>query len=413
MSHTTKQRRRGSSATRTTGLLKAGSLAAVTALALAACGGGGGGGAAEGDGPIPIGVIADLSGATGDVGTPYNQGMLAYVDWINSAGGVEGREIQAISNDYAYEIPQAEELYRRYLNEDVVAVQGWGTGDTEALRTRVANDELPFISGSFSEELADPAESPYNFLIAPTYSDQMRVALNYIEEEGGAGSEVAVLHHDSPFGASPVADGQEWVDSGEVDLGYQSYAMPTGTSNFVGILSQAQSQGAEYIVIQNVASPASQVAHDIAAQNLDMKIVCLNWCANDLFITGAGDAGEGSVLVQPFAPVSADKPGHADMRAYLEEQGEDPDSKGSAWVQGWLAMHIMVEGIRHTLEQGNDLTGPNIRESLETMGPIDTGGVIGAGIVEFSPETHAGIHSSGVYEVQDGQMVEIAEGAEP
>lgn len=410
MSHTTKQRRRAFPATRTTGLLKAGSLAAVTALALAACGGGD---AAEGDGPIPIGIIADLSGATGDVGTPYNQGMLAYVDWINGAGGVEGREIQAISNDYAYEIPQAEELYRRYLNEDVVAVQGWGTGDTEALRTRVANDELPFISGSFSEELADPAESPYNFLIAPTYSDQMRVALNHIAEETDAGAEVAILHHDSPFGTSIIEDAHEWVDSGQVDLNIQTYAMPAGTSNYVGILSQVQSQGAEHILIHNVASPASQVAHDIEAQNLDMKIVCLNWCANDLFITGAGDAGEGSILVQPFAPVSTDRPGHADIRAYLEEQGEDPDSKGSAWVQGWFAMHIMVEGIRHTLEQGNDLTGPSIRESLETMGPIDTGGVIGAGTVEFSPETHAGIHSSGVYEVQDGQMVEIAEGAEP
>ena len=91
-------------------------LAAVAAMTLAACGGGGAA-SADSDEPIPIGVIADLSGATGDVGTPYNEGMLAYVEHVNANGGIEGREIEAISNDYAYEVPQAEELYRRYVSD--------------------------------------------------------------------------------------------------------------------------------------------------------------------------------------------------------------------------------------------------------------------------------------------------------
>ncbi len=93
-------------------------LAAATSLSLAACapGGGGGGGGDEG-GPITIGIIADLTGATGDVGTPYHEGMMGYVDWINSEGGIEGREIDAIANDYAYDVPTAERLYKQYINE--------------------------------------------------------------------------------------------------------------------------------------------------------------------------------------------------------------------------------------------------------------------------------------------------------
>src|SRR5690606_5527588 len=88
------------------------SLAAL-ALGLSACGsdgedGGGGGGGEASDEPIKVGMIADLTGATGDVGAPYNEGMLAYVDWRNANGGVADREIEAISNDYAYEVPQAE-----------------------------------------------------------------------------------------------------------------------------------------------------------------------------------------------------------------------------------------------------------------------------------------------------------------
>ena len=94
-----------------------------------------------------------------------------------------------------------------------MAIQGWGTGDTEALRSKVKDDELPFMSASYAEVLTDPKQSPYNFVVAPTYSDQMRVALDYIAAQDPA-AQVAVLHHDSPFGTAPLADGRE-VDQGQ------------------------------------------------------------------------------------------------------------------------------------------------------------------------------------------------------
>jgi len=388
-------------------------LAAASALVLSACGGDGGGDA-DSDEPIKVGLIADLTGATGDVGTPYNQGMLAYIDWRNAEGGIEGRQIEPLSNDYAYEVPQAESLYKQYVNDGVVAVQGWGTGDTEALSGAVANDELPFMSGSFAEPLTDPEEAPYNFVVAPTYSDQMRVALNWINEDSGGSGEVAVFHHDSPFGEAPVADGQAWVEEKAYDLGYQAYAMPGGQANYVGLLSQAQSQGAKYIVIQNVASPAALVAKDIAAQNLDIKIICLNWCGNELFIDSAGaEAAEGHILIQPFAPMSAEKEGHDVINEYLEEKGTDPATIGASWVQGWYVMHVMAEGMAQTISDGEELTGPNLRAALETMGGVDTGGVVGDGTVEFSEESHRGSTSTGIYQAQDGKMVELEAGATP
>lgn len=89
---------------------KIAALCGVTALALTACGGPSST-TSSGDGPINIGVIADLTGATGDVGTPYNKGMLGYIDWRNDSGGIEGRQIKADSNDYAYEVPKSEQLY--------------------------------------------------------------------------------------------------------------------------------------------------------------------------------------------------------------------------------------------------------------------------------------------------------------
>ncbi len=389
-------------------------MAAASGLVLSACGGSGDGDSADSDEPIKIGIIADLTGATGDVGAPYNEGMKAYIDWRNSDGGIEGRKIEALSNDYAYEVPKAEQLYKQYVNDEVVAIQGWGTGDTEALSGSVAKDELPFMSGSFAEPLTDPKDAPYNFVVAPTYSDQMRIALNWIDEDGGGKSEVAVFHNDSPFGTAPVKDGKEWIKEKDYDLGYKAYAMPSGSQNYVGLLSQAKSQGAKYIVIQNVASPAALVAKDIAAQKLDMKIVCLNWCGNELFIDGAGDkAAEGHVLVQPFAPITAEKEGHKVMAEYAKEKGIDEADMGVSWVQGWTVMDVMASGFEDALKEGKDLSGVSLRESLESMDAVDTGGIIGDGTVEFSAESHRGSTSAGIYEAKDGKMVEIEAGVKP
>ena len=383
--------------------------AASVLVGLTACGGGaastGGGGDTA---PIKIGVIADLTGATGDVGKPYNEGLLGYIDWINSKGGIKGRKLEAMSNDYAYQVPKAEELYKKYVADGAVVIQGWGTGDSEALRTKVASDKLPFMSASYAEVLTDPKQSAYNFVVAPTYSDQMRVALNWIAKDAGGKAEVAVFHNDSPFGTAPVADGQKWITEKGLQLGYKPYPMPK-TPNFVGLLSQAQAQGAKYIVIQNVSSPAAQVAKDIKAQNLNMKIVCLNWCADELMIKTAGaDVAEGHIMIQPFAPGSAAKPGHKDIEDYLKSKGSSLDAKGLHYVQGWYTMAAMAKGIEKALAGGEKLTGESIKKALETMDAIDTGGVVGTGTVKFSADSHRGSTGSGIYQVTGGKITEIA-----
>jgi branched-chain amino acid transport system substrate-binding protein len=383
---------------------------AVLAL-VAGCGGPGGDtGAGQEGKEIVLGVIADLTGATADVGKPYNEGMLAYVDKINAAGGIKGSRIRALSEDYAYRVPTAEEKYRKYVSEQAVAIQGWGTGDSEALRSKVKDDELPFMSASYAEVLTDPTQSPYNFVVAPTYSDQMRVALDYIAAQDPA-AQVAVFHNDSPFGTAPLADGQKWLKDKGYQLGFKAYPMKTGATDQIGLLQQAKAQGAKYIVIQNVSSPAAVVARDIAAQKLDMRIICLNWCADELFVKTAGAAAEGHLMVQPFAPPSAGKPGHQEVRQYCQSKGIDLDAKGLHFVQGWYTMHVMAKGIEKVLTDGKELTGPNLRTALETMPPVDTGGVIGP--VKFSAESHRGSTASGIYRVSGGTVSEVSAAVVP
>lgn len=399
-------------------------LLAALAMLAAACGGGesaeeapgdagGSEEAAQGEGggePIILGGLYDLTGATGDVGTPYSEGSRGYVEWRNEQGGAGGRQIDLRWQDFAYDVAVAEQLYSQFVSEGAVGVIGWGTGDTEALRGRIAQDEVPFLSASLSEELINTEESPYNFVVVATYSDQMRIALEYIAEQD-PGAAVAVFHHDSPFGTSPIDDGEAYIEQAGLDIsGYRAYAMPSGATDYSAELRRATDEGADWIVVSNVASPCAQLVSNISEQGLDLGVMGLNWCTSEITVELAGDAAEGMLGVNPFVPPTGEAEGLEQPREYLEAQGESLEDKGVHYLQGWWTTHVLVEAIATVVESGDEVTGANIKEALETN-TYETGGVTPA--VSFSEESHRGSGTASIWTVEDGQWTRIEQDREP
>ena len=78
-------------------------------------------------------------------------------------------------------------------------IYGYGTADTEALSGFVNNDNIPFLSHSFSAKITDPTDksgnvpkaTPYNFFHGPSYSDGCRAVVTWARDDwkakGGAG----------------------------------------------------------------------------------------------------------------------------------------------------------------------------------------------------------------------------------
>lgn len=385
------------------------SIMMLGALLLSACGTGGDAGEKA---PIKIGAIHDLTGPTADVGTPYADGLKAYVEWKNANGGIDGHPIELVSADYSYKVDVAEQLYTQYVQEGVVAFMGWGTGDTEALRTRIASDKIPFMSASYSANLLDMSVAPYNFLIGTSYSDQAIIALHWALEDWQAGGNsgapnVAFIHHDSPFGQSPLDDAKAYADAN--GIGFTSLPMPGGATDYVAELAQAQQFEANYVVIHTVSSPAAVLVKDAKSQGLmdSMKFIALNWCADEIFIRLAGDAAEGVIGAIPFTPPSSPVSGHDDAAAWLEEHGSSLEEKGLHYTQGWWTMAVMAEGIKMVLEKGQEVNGENIKAALESIQNFETGGVTAP--VSFSSTSHKGNNALRLYVVQNGVWVQPTE----
>ncbi|NOY99338.1 MAG: ABC transporter substrate-binding protein [Chloroflexi bacterium] len=381
----------------------------VASMVLTACGGGGGGGEKA---PIKVGAIFDLTGPTSDVGTPYGEGVKGFVEWKNANGGIDGHPIELISADYAYKVDQAEQLYTQYVQEGVVAFMGWGTGDTEALRGKIAADKIPFMSASYSANLLDMEAAPYNFLIGTSYSDQAIIAIRWAMDDYAAKGnsdkpKVVLIHHDSPFGQSPVPDAQAFAEANGV--GFMDIAMPKGATDYVAELAQIQQFGASYVVIQNVSSPAAVLLKDAVSQGVTdtVQFITLNWCSDEIFINLAGDAAEGVIGTIPFTPPSSPVPGHDDPDAWLKEQGSSLAEKGLHYSQGWWTMATMAHGIELVLKDGKEVTGENLRAALESIQNFDTGGVTAP--ISFSPTSHRGSDSLRLFKVENGKWVQASD----
>src|SRR5258707_7989587 len=88
--------------------------------------------AATAQAQIAIGHLADYSGGTSEVGTPYGQGVADTFAWVNKNRGVAGKQIGLDTNDYGDQVPRAIPLYKKWSGADkVAAIMGWGTADTE------------------------------------------------------------------------------------------------------------------------------------------------------------------------------------------------------------------------------------------------------------------------------------------
>src|SRR3972149_9104538 len=105
---------------------------------------------------IKVGHLGDLTGPTSSVGNPYAKGIQDYKNYVNAHGGINGKKIDMQVFDYAYDKNKAVNQYKKYLEEKVIAIQGWGTGDTEALTGFLGADKSPYLSASYSPNLTDP-----------------------------------------------------------------------------------------------------------------------------------------------------------------------------------------------------------------------------------------------------------------
>lgn len=349
---------------------------------------------------IKAGALFDLSGATYEISVPYADGIRRYVDYINEKGGINGRKVKLIDMDYGYLVPRAKVAYEKLINEKVHVIFGWGTGDTEYLRPRIAEDRIPFMSASYSSKLGIIGEAPYNFLIGVTYSDQMKIVLKYILDQWKDPSRkprVAFIYSDTEFGKSPIPEGRAYAASLGIEVVTEEIVSLDAREAKEQLLRIKQKK-ADFAILQETTWAASVILKDAKKMKIDTRFAGLNWCADEKLIALAGEASEGFIGAIPFEFTDPTIPGVARIMEYNRRKGIDIEGYILRNIQGWATAEVMLEGVRLA---GDDLSGAGIKRALESMRNYSTGGITAP--VTFTASDHRGCKKLKLGEVKNGR----------
>lgn len=361
---------------------------------------------------IKVGGLWDLTGVTADVGKPFAEGVQDAIAYVNEKGGVNGKKIELINVDYAYKIPQANATYKKFVEQDkVVMINGWGTGDTEALKETIAKDKIPYFSASYSGHLTDPAKTPYNFFVGASYSDQIRGFLQYVKKEWTDKSrapKVAFIYPNHGFGKAPIEAGRQYAKELGIELVHEEI-IPASFQDVTSNLLNMQKKAPDYAYVQTTVSWCAILLKDAKKLGIKTKFFLGNYGMTEALPLLAKEAAEGVYGMATHAPYGGNVPGMKKLMDW-HKKNHPNDTHDTVYVRGWTYGLTWAEGLK-IADKNKQLTGEGVKKALETLKNFDTGGLVPP--ITYTADDHRPTTQTTIYVIKGGKMVKVEDQTTP
>ena len=357
---------------------------------------------------IFVGHLADLTGATAFVGKHYAPGVSDALNHITARGGLAGK-VEFETVDYSYKVPQAISQYKKWrARSAMTAMQGWGTGDTEALIDFVARDQVPTYSASYSGHLTDPTganpntkkPAPYNFFYGPSYSDGCRALVKWAREDwdkSGAGGRPKFTHvgDNHPYPEAPRKACGEYAE----ELGFEvlpRVVVSMKPGDFKAQCLTIKENGANYAYMANLGPSVVSLLKSCATVGVGAKFIANIWAGDKLTLEAAGDGAE-----YHFAAASAfwndDAPGLKLVRE-IAADGAGADFQTHHYIRGVCSVFYMKEAMEWSLENTGAITGEGVKRGMYARADWVPKGLEGVCLPStWTPEDHRGTMTVNVY----------------
>jgi branched-chain amino acid transport system substrate-binding protein len=334
------------------------SLFVITTLFFAiACERRGGPGAGGSTGPIVVGYYGDLSGRTSNFGQSTKNGVEMAADEINKVGGINGRQIQILSEDDEGRPEKAATVVTKLIDQDrVIALLGEvASGNTLAAAPKAQAAKVPMISPS-STNPAVTQVGDYIFRVCFIDPFQGEVMAKFAANTLKAKRAAIMLDFNSPYsrGLTDFFESSFTKLGGQI-LNKQSYTQ--GDRDYKGQLTAIRATNPDVIYVPGYYGEVGVIAKQ--AKQLDIKAPLLGgdgWDATQLWDLG-GDSLNGDFISNHY---SVDDPSPAIRKFvadYKARHGKVPDALAAL---GYDAMRVLGEAIKRagTTEE------PKLRDAI-------------------------------------------------
>ena len=332
------------------------------------------------EGELVWGAAAPLTGIYAQVAALGLPGIEAYVAYLNATGGINGRTVRLVTGDSGSMPEQALAVFKRIMAEEENVVAFYGDSTTFAkLVAPELNERYKVLMGgsSLATVLADPVSYPYQFMTGPTYADMIGILLEFIAQESdmdSAAPRVALFYSNLDFGRDPIAAAKERAARLGIDIVAEIETAPAGVDVAPEVLKLRRAQP-DYVIFHGYTSTVwPEVMKQAVQSGVDAMFMGTFWAMEPLVVRQLGPLADRYMGVFPYR--------------YYWEQAESETLRLMAQVtqaeylptyslQTWFSGMIMHEVIKRTLDAGLELTGDNLKATLDAIQDWDTGGLIG------------------------------------
>jgi branched-chain amino acid transport system substrate-binding protein len=352
---------------------------------------------------IVFGMQLPQTGAASPGYNKIDDATRAYFDYVNSKGGVNGRNLRLVVKDDVYNAGNTLTSVAELINDDKVFgfLGNVGTPTQSAVIDRINRDGIPhlFTLTGYSKFYSNPKKYPTTFGGLGTYFAESKIVGEYVKKTF-AGKKVGILYQTDDFGRDALA-GFNQVGLRFED-GKTAAKFVSGTQGSLGLtsqLNQLKTNGVEVVLFAAVASAlaiAVSTANAIGYNPANWVVTSVGADATTFqTILGARGVPAASsaallngVITASFAPAptEATDPYVAAFKKINDEFNKGPDKRWDNNILiGMNNAYMLVQALNGV---GKNVTRKNLISYLETNGKKMSGAAFTP--LGYSKSSHAG-----------------------
>ncbi len=333
---------------------------------------------AQANDDIVLGGSIPLTGVFAFAGVGVNAGINDYLKIFNDAGGIKGRKIKFVHEDTGYKVDVSVATFKKITSQNKI---NFYYGDSTAF-SKTINPELDrmgnilMAGASFATELNDPVKYPNQFIVGPDYSEMMGILLRFIAKEK-PGAKVALVHSDSEFGRDPIDEAEALIKTLGLNLAVKIMT-PAGSVDVSTEVIKLRRAAPDYTIFHGyILAPIPEFINQGKQMGMTTKWMGTFWTMDSSTVMKMGEAADGFMGVMPYR-YYYDTAAKAPMLDKIRQMR--PEYQSVPYMQGFLAAMLFAEAAKRTIEAKKELTGKNLKASLNSIKDFDTGGLIGVPI---------------------------------
>ncbi len=326
-------------------------------------------------------IANDLTGPSAYHGKTFASGFNAYLNDINSAGGVHGKRITLLQENAERNVQKEVGFLRKFAQQDRALAGMIVTTDGLFAAKPMADSLRIPIMGVGVPELASSPPHPWLFNIVASYQDTVFAAIDHIFSTD-KDPKIGVVYPDNQYGLEALRAAETRMQKYNKPLAAK-VVMQLRESDATTQMLALKQAGVKYIIVQLAGAHMAAILRDSEKVGLDAMVIATTQGMDrepDLILAQAN----GAQLAKRFLGVGpwskwneTDQPGVVAMRnAVMKSENLNEAALSgvmySNFVQGYINAMVLVEALKRA---GPAADGERIRNAMSQIRNFDTRGI--------------------------------------